>query len=101
MTPSTVTSEPGVTRAAARGKAAEDGSPGTATKVPLRRWPPARRMRQPSPSSVTSTTAPKARSIRSVWSRLFSGSTTTVSLVAFSPASRMADLIWAEATVCT
>ncbi|MNJ55954.1 hypothetical protein D3C77_514780 [compost metagenome] len=35
ITPSTVTSEPGTIRAAARGKAAEDGSPGTATAVPF------------------------------------------------------------------
>ena len=101
ITPSTVTSEPGTTSAAARGKAAEDGSPGTATWVPLSFWPPGRRMRQPSPSSLTSTSAPKARSIRSVWSRLFSGSTTTVSPAAFSPASRMADFTCAEATLWT
>ena len=101
ITPSTVTSDPGTTRAAASGKAAEDGSPGTATWVPFSVCPPGRRMRQPAPSSVTSSSAPKARSIRSVWSRLFSGSTTTVSPSAFSPASRMADLIWAEATLCT
>ena len=39
--------------------------------------------------------------MRSVWSRLFSGSSTEVTPSAFSPASRMADLTWAEATCCS
>ncbi len=39
MTLRTVTSEPGTTRAATIGKAAEDGSPGTTTFVPVRRTP--------------------------------------------------------------
>ena len=48
-TPSTVTSEPGVISAATSGKAADDGSPGTADRARRSaRWPPARRMRRPS-----------------------------------------------------
>ena len=101
ITPSTVTSAPGTTSPAASGKAAEDGSPGTATVVPANDWPPFRLTRQPEPTGWTPTSTPKAVSMRSVWSRLGSASVTVVTPPALSPASRMADLIWAEATVWT
>ena len=42
---------------------------------------------------------PAWRSMRSVWSRVATGSTTTVGpSLAYSPASRMHDFTWAEAT---
>ena len=95
--PSTVTSEPGVMRPATRGKAAEEGSPGTRTATPRRRWPGGSRMRWPPPSiSVVSIVAPKPRSIRSVWSRVGSGSITSTPPWAWSPANSTADFTWAE-----
>ena len=94
--PSTVTSEPGVIRAATSGKAAEDGSPGTLTRVPVSDWPPGRMMRRSGPAYVTSTCAPKARSMRSVWSRVASGSITSAPPSAWRPASSTADFTWAD-----
>ena len=46
----------------------------------------------------TTTCAPAAASIRSVWSRVGAGSTTVVSPSAKSPARRMHDFTWALAT---
>ncbi len=100
-TPSTVTSDPGVISAATRGKAADEGSPGTRMEAARRRWAPAMRMRRPSGTSSTSTAAPKARSIRSVWSRVASGSTTSTPSWAFRPASSTADFTCADGTGTT
>ena len=98
LTPGTVISDPGTRSAAATGKAAEDGSRGTATGWATSSGRPVRVMTRP--SSVTSVVicAPKPASIRSVWSRVGSASITTVSPGAFSPARSTADLICALAT---
>ncbi len=53
----------------------------------------------PSLSIVCSTDAPKWRSIDSLWSRDACGSITVVVPRAFNPASKIADLICAEATL--
>ena len=56
-------------------------------------------MRLPPPSAgATRTSAPKWRSMRSVWSRVASGSITVVSPAVLRPASRMALFTCAEAT---
>ena len=47
---------------------------------------------------VSSTAMPRARSIRSVWSRVAIDSVTAVSPSAARPASRTADLTWALGT---
>ena len=49
-------------------------------------------------AALTVTLAPKWRSMFSEWSRVGSGSSTSVMPRAFRPASRMADFTWAEAT---
>ena len=84
--------------AAAMGKAAEDGSPGTTILRPrISGWPVSDTAR---PSLVCSTfsVAPKPFSISSVWSRVGSGSITVVMPGVLRPASRMADFTCAEAT---
>ena len=95
---SIVMSDPGVISAATSGKAAEEGSPGTAmvwrVSVP---WPVTRMMRAPSAPTSTSISAPKPFSIFSVWSRVMVGSTTVVMPAMFSPASSTADFTWADA----
>ena len=48
------------------------------------------------PASVTRTSAPKPRSMRSVWSRVASGSITSTPPWARSPASSTADFTWAD-----
>ena len=53
---------------------------------------------RPWPAVATSMVAPKCFSIFSEWSRVGSGSSTVVIPGAFSPASRIADFTWAEAT---
>ena len=53
--------------------------------------------RRPS-CSAAATSAPKWRSMRSVWSRVGCASITVVAPAACSPASSTADLIWAEGT---
>ena len=65
-TPSTVTAEPGVIRAATSGKAADDGSPGTRDDGSAQPLAAARRITRAPGSSATTTSAPKARSMRSV-----------------------------------
>ncbi len=55
-------------------------------------------MRPSAGSSSTLTSAPKWRSISSVWSRVGWASITVVRPGVFRPASRTADLTWAEAT---
>src|SRR5215467_9774107 len=70
-TPSIVTSEPGTISAAISGKAAEEGSPGTAIGAAASSGWPSRVMRFPPPSIGSApTVAPKWRSMRSVWSRV-------------------------------
>ena len=54
--------------------------------------------REPSLRSATATSAPKWRSMRSVWSRVACASMTVVAPAACRPASSTADLIWAEGT---
>ena len=59
-TPGKSIAEPPVIRAATRGKAADEGSPGTLTWRAVNSGWPVRRMRRPPPgSSLTSTAAPK------------------------------------------
>jgi hypothetical protein len=85
-------------RAATSGKAAEEGSVGTTTVEPRSSgWPWRVTARPSTPWGATSTLAPKWRSIRSVWSRVASRSITVVRPGELRPASRIADLIWAEA----
>ena len=92
-------SEPGTISAATAAKAADDGSAGTRTARASSSGCPTTVMRRaPEPASLTVTRAPKCRSINSVWSRVASGSMTVVSPGAFNPASRIADLTWAEGT---
>ena len=57
-----------------------------------------RRTTRPAPSASTVMSAPASASISSVWARVATGSRTTVSPAADSPASRMADFTWALAT---
>ena len=93
----TSTSLPGTTHPATTQKAAWEGSPGTrgagagaSSAAPGPRRSPAR--------ASTSMSAPARASISSVWARVATGSRTTVSPSASSPASRMADFTWALAT---
>jgi len=66
-TPVMVTSEPGTMSAATARNAAEDGSPGTKTRVPRSSgWPVTVIARAPALSSAMRNVAPKARSISSV-----------------------------------
>ena len=90
------TDEPWSADAAAAHTAADDGSPGISC-VPVGAtpsWPPA----TDRASACTDTSMPKPRSIRSVWSRVGSGSWTVVTPRACKPASRIALLIWALGT---
>ena len=99
ITPSIMMSEPSAISAATIGKAAEEGSPGTTTGEGRSSGWPVRVMRRPaSPCGSTITSAPKWRSMRSVWSREASLSITVVRPGALRPASSTADLICAEAT---
>ncbi len=54
-------------------------------------------MVRPPPTRSKSMSAPAAASISSVWARVATGSRTTVSPSAASPASRTADFTWALA----
>ena len=94
-TPVTATREPGTMAAAASGNAAEEMSPGTEIALAVSSGSPVSRT---APPSSCCTHAPKCRSMRSVWSRVGDGSTTTVSPGVFSPASSTADFTCAEAT---
>ena len=94
-TPCRRSSEPGTSEAASRNGAADEKSPGTSIEKGLSDW--AGQTLISLPTFVTRT--PAARSIRSVWSRVASGSTTIVGpSSAKRPASRIADLTWALAT---
>ena len=97
ITPLRITSEPGTSRAATSGNAAEDGSAGTVTGRGASSGWPVSVMRRPffswPPTGSTGTTstrtwAPKWASIFSVWSRVGSASITTVSPGAESPAKQ-------------
>ena len=98
---STVRSAPGVIAPATSQKAAELISPGTTTDWPFS-WAPGRTTTSVPPGPPTLRSAPKARSMRSLWSRDWAGSITVVGPSAVSAASRIALFTWAEATgVCT
>ena len=86
--------EPGTSPPATSQKLAALRSPGTSRSSGARRSarPTADRPRE------VFTSAPIARSIRSVWSRVGMVSTTSVNPSAYRPASKMADLTWALAT---
>ena len=80
-------------------KAAPDGSEGTVSAIAAgSRGPSRRTVCAPSGPVVSSTAMPRARSIRSVWSRVATDSVTAVSPSAARPASRTADLTWALGT---
>jgi hypothetical protein len=98
LTPGTVMSDPSTISAAQVGKAAEDGSRGTATVWGRNSGRPVRVMTLPSAVFSTTSSAPNPTSIRSEWSRVGSFSITTVCPGAFSPASSTADFTCAEAT---
>ena len=97
---------PGTSAAATRGKAADEKSPGTEIRSGASRSAGRTAIRRTGPlctaatarSSVTSTSAPAAASMRSVWSRVAAGSTTWVSPSASRPAISTHDLTWALAT---
>ena len=84
--------------AAQTGKAADDGSRGTAMLWGFSSGWPVRVMTRPSSVSSTVISAPKPASIRSVWSRVASFSITTVWPGALSPASSTADFTCADGT---
>ena len=92
-------SAPGTSRPATNQKAAELISPGTTTRWPWSRAPGVISTRGPPLASGSLTrSAPKARSIRSLWSRERAGSITVVGPSALRPASSRALFTWAEAT---
>ena len=93
-TPSITSSEPGAMAAATTQNAADDGSPGTVNSNGD--GAPAVTCIARSPIRVIG--APSAASMRSVWSRLAAGSTTSVVPVACSPARTRAVLTCALAT---
>jgi hypothetical protein len=85
--------------AMASANAADDGSPATSALSAFSICPPRTdTIGPPAPRSSTPTSTPKARSIRSVWSRVASFSSTTVTPSARKPASMMADFTCAEAS---
>ena len=94
---STVSAAPGVMAPATSQKAAELMSPGTTTCWPRRLLPGVTVTSVP-PGPPTTRSAPKARSILSLWSRERAGSITVVGPSAVSAASRRALFTWAEAT---
>ena len=73
-TPRTIRSEPARPAAAATKNAAEEMSPGTSISVAAGCAPPSTQLRFPSRATVT----PKDASMRSVWSRVGTGSVTQV-----------------------
>jgi hypothetical protein len=106
-TPSSRTSLPRVTAAATIQKAAEEKSPGTTTRPSSSRSAgstvtrfagKAPRMVTGVPASATSTRAPAARNMRSVWSRVGWASITPVTPSPSRPASSRHDFTWALAT---
>ncbi len=99
LTPSSRSSASGWIEAATSQNAAAEGSDGTVSSTAATAVGPATRTvcgrRAPAPSS---TATPRARSMRSVWSRVATASVTHVSPSADSAASRIADLTWALGT---
>ena len=92
-------SDPGTSRAATSGKAAEDGSAGTTTGRGSSSGRPASVILRPcGPNGSLVISAPKWASIFSVWSREASLSMTMVRPGELRPARRIADLSWAEGT---
>ena len=89
----------GWTAPATSQNAAAETSPGTCSSIAATALPPSL-SRPPShrPPSVRSTGTPRARSIRSVWSRVATASRTVVRPSARSPASRIADFTCALGT---
>ena len=98
LTPGTKISDPSTISAAQTGKAAEDGSRGTATVWGRNSGWPVRVMILPSFEDSTVSVAPKPKSMRSEWSRVGSFSITTVWPGALRPANKTADFTCAEAT---
>lgn len=98
-TSATVTSDPGVISAATIGKAADDGSHGTVISCGASVAGPVSEMtRAPSASISTEMSAPKPASMRSVWSRVATGSITVVCPGVLRPARSTADFTCAEGT---
>ncbi len=87
-------------RVATIGNAADEISAGTSTSIAHNSgWPTKRTSHPFSPiARPLCIVAPMRESIRSVWSRLMTGSTIRVSPGAASPANSKADFTWAEAT---
>ena len=98
-TPRSVRSASGWMAAATSQKAAADGSPGTCSSIAATAEPPSISTTAPvAPSIQLRTAMPRARSMRSVWSRVATASWTLVVPLALSPASRIADFTWADGT---
>ena len=96
---SIVSSAPGTTSAAINQNAAELMSPGTTTCCPCSCAPGCTITVGPSAAcGWLIRSAPKARSMRSLWSRESAGSITVVLPLAVNPASSKALLTWALAT---
>ena len=99
LTPSRCSSASGWIDAATSQNAAAEGSAGTVSSMAATVDGPATRtVCRPSGAAPSSTATPRARSIRSVWSRVATASVTHVSPSAARPASRIADLTWALGT---
>ncbi len=86
-----VMSLPGTMSAATIGKAADEGSPGTSMICGRNSASPVMVMMRPSGDGSVRICAPKPASMRSLWSRVATGSITLVSPGVFSPASNIAD----------
>ena len=93
-----VRSLPGTSVAATMKKAAEEGSPGTVTSQGFNSASPWMAMTVSPFSTPTSRLAPKPASIRSVWSRVGTGSITRVMPGVLRPASSTALFTCALAT---
>ena len=94
-----VSSASGWIDAATSQNAAADTSPGTRWSIACTALPPSTDQAAPPSGSVArSTGMPRARSMRSVWSRVATRSRTVVRPSARSPASRIADLTCADGT---
>ncbi len=93
-----VTSDPGTIDAATIQKPADEGSPGTVMSCGFSSASPWIAISLPSGVSSTVSSAPKPRSMRSLWSRVGTGSMTRVMPGVLRPASSTADFTCAEAT---
>ena len=102
-TPADLSSASGWIAPATSQKAAAETSPGTRSSIARTVTPPSIGPRDPAdrpgwPTSSRSTATPRARSIRSVWSRVATASRTVVRPSARSPARRIADFTCALGT---